>query len=99
MHRLSFGGMEMERELAPDKAAPRDRVVEHEASVTRCPFCHEGVSSVASDVAVCKACLARHHSACWGERGACAACGQRRAFTDARPWMGSGRAVVVATVL
>lgn len=45
-----------------------------QGSPTRCPFCHDDVG-LAQENAVCHDCLARHHSACWDEGGACANCG------------------------
>jgi hypothetical protein len=56
---------------APE-AAPRDDVV---VVTSRCPFCHEGVDPAAAAWVACSACLGRHHAACWGEAGRCAACG------------------------
>ncbi len=50
-----------------------------EVSVTRprCPYCHDEVSQ--GDVKVaCDACMSWHHRDCWGEQGACAACGHER---------------------
>ncbi len=48
----------------------------------RCPFCHESVEPERSDEWVaCSRCLARHHEPCWGEGGACAACGHERALS------------------
>jgi hypothetical protein len=43
-------------------------------SLVRCPFCHTDVAPEASDWVTCKACLARHHDACWQESGACSTC-------------------------
>src|SRR5207245_472718 len=44
------------------------------ASPVRCPFCHTDVAPQAADWVACSACLARHHSGCWKESGACASC-------------------------
>ncbi|MEZ6185437.1 MAG: hypothetical protein R3F62_10555 [Planctomycetota bacterium] len=38
----------------------------------RCPYCHDGCTPAES--VACRDCLARHHSACWEERGRCASC-------------------------
>ena len=43
---------------------------------TRCPYCHETVSSIEDKSCFCDACLARHHRDCWRELGACAVCGE-----------------------
>ncbi len=43
--------------------------------VNRCPFCHEDAEAKMS--VACQSCLARHHSSCWQEGGACSACGSR----------------------
>ena len=63
-----------------------------EGAPTRCPFCHESCS--ADEALVCRDCLARHHSECWGESGSCGSCGsevalgagqlERPALTDER---------------
>ncbi|MCO5169052.1 MAG: hypothetical protein M9894_22140 [Planctomycetes bacterium] len=55
---------------APEPESRDDVVVAR----NRCPFCHDDVPATASDGVVCAACLARHHEACWGEAGRCAAC-------------------------
>lgn len=55
------------------------------ASPVRCPYCHEGVDPGDPTWVACGACLARHHEACWDERGACSTCGGvRRLVSDAR---------------
>lgn len=55
------------------------------ASPVRCPYCHEGVDPGDPTWVACGACLARHHDACWDERGACSTCGGvRRLVSDAR---------------
>jgi hypothetical protein len=46
----------------------------------RCPFCHEGVTLETDRWVACATCLARHHEACFGERGACASCGHAEAL-------------------
>lgn len=56
---------------AKDRNAPR---VKPHAGATRCPFCHEECAPEV-EVVVCRECLSRHHSACWGEGRACASCG------------------------
>lgn len=43
-------------------------------SPLRCPYCHEQVALERDDWLACAGCLARHHGACWGEAGRCAAC-------------------------
>jgi hypothetical protein len=58
----------------PNQPPPREGV-HVPASPVRCPFCHDGVDPLATDWVACKACLARHHTECWGEGGACGACG------------------------
>ena len=50
--------------------------VRAQPSPLRCPFCHEGVEVDSDEWVACTGCLARHHDACWGESGACAACGE-----------------------
>ena len=42
----------------------------------RCPYCHESCRPVGA--VVCQECLGRHHTGCWEEHGACAACGSTR---------------------
>tara|TARA_R110002072_G_scaffold223699_2_gene380740 strand:- start:430 stop:918 length:489 start_codon:yes stop_codon:yes gene_type:complete len=49
------------------------------SSPTRCPFCHDTCEASGEDV-VCHDCLARHHSECWSENGACAACSSATAL-------------------
>ncbi|MCO5170592.1 MAG: hypothetical protein M9894_30030 [Planctomycetes bacterium] len=56
--------------------APRDRAgVKVEGSLVRCPYCHTDVEPAADAWVACAGCMARHHGACWDERGACASCG------------------------
>jgi hypothetical protein len=57
----------------PVEPAARDDV-RAASSPVRCPYCHSDVSPDARDWVVCRACLARHHEACWNEGGACASC-------------------------
>ncbi len=55
------------------------------ASPVRCPFCHEHVAPGDPALVACGGCLARHHDACWDERGACSSCGAvQRLVADAR---------------
>jgi TM2 domain-containing membrane protein YozV len=44
----------------------------------RCPYCHDRVVTARGGWVACAACLARHHAECWGESGACGACGDGR---------------------
>lgn len=37
----------------------------------RCPYCHDDLNG---ELVECESCSASHHSECWGEHGACAAC-------------------------
>lgn len=46
-----------------------------ERSPTRCPFCHQSIAPEGEEWIACAQCLGRHHTACWAEGGACAACG------------------------
>lgn len=46
-----------------------------ERSPTRCPFCHQSLAPEGEEWIACAQCLGRHHTACWAEGGACAACG------------------------
>lgn len=39
-----------------------------------CPHCRREVAPEQEDWLACARCLARHHGACWGETGRCAAC-------------------------
>jgi hypothetical protein len=55
--------------------APREDV-KVATSPLRCPFCHDDIPLDRDDWVVCKACLARHHTACWREGKKCSACGQ-----------------------
>lgn len=72
-----------ERPASPEEPALRDDV-HVAASRARCPFCHEAVSPEATDWVACRGCLARHHVGCWGEHGACSACGEAK-FLPATP--------------
>ncbi len=65
---------------AKEHKAPR---VKPQAGATRCPFCHDECAPEV-DVVVCRACLSRHHAACWGEGNACASCGAAE-FLSAPP--------------
>ncbi|MCA8924113.1 MAG: hypothetical protein KDD82_20045 [Planctomycetes bacterium] len=40
----------------------------------RCPFCHEAVDLEGDRWLACAACLARHHTDCWDDHGACSTC-------------------------
>lgn len=51
------------------------------AAPTRCPYCHEDCASD-PDVALCGACVARHHRDCWRALGRCGACKHGSAFGD-----------------
>ena len=65
------------KESAPEPApavAPRDDV-KIAVSPVRCPYCHDDIPLEKDDWVVCKACLARHHTACWREGKKCSACG------------------------
>jgi len=52
-------------------------------SALRCPYCHADVDGTSHDWVACRGCMARHHAACWGERGACASCGARVQLVEA----------------
>lgn len=74
---------------APEKwvepEAPARDDVKVDASPLRCPYCHEGVAQDQPGWVACGGCLARHHGACWDERGACASCnGTKRLVVDER---------------
>jgi hypothetical protein len=87
-------------EPAPEFASRDD--VRVDASPLRCPFCHASVAAVALDWVACKACLARHHAACWSESGACASCGDQLflpARSAKRRLPGVSLAVVLAVAL
>jgi hypothetical protein len=58
-----------DKEPVPLEAGPVSRVER-----SRCPFCREDVLSTQA-VAVCEACLTRHHAPCWSESRTCATCG------------------------
>ncbi len=64
------------KEEAPEVPERTDVVVRGGAS--RCPHCHDNVHAEDDAWAACRGCLARHHVACWGEGGACSACGEKR---------------------
>lgn len=57
----------------PPEVAPREDV-RLLRSPHRCPYCHEGVAVDDPHQVACRACLGRHHQACWEEAGRCAAC-------------------------
>ena len=67
-------------DVEQDDVAPRDDV---RVLSNRCPFCHEDVARDATEIAVCGACMARHHDACWSERRACGTCGVTRRLVPA----------------
>jgi hypothetical protein len=54
-------------------------------SAIRCPFCHGDLEPAREEWVACRSCVARHHLACWAERGACSSCGERAHLFDARP--------------
>ena len=54
-----------------------------ERSPSRCPYCHDELSSV-EDVVACAECGARHHRGCQSEHGACATCGSSKVLVPAR---------------
>lgn len=67
----------------PAGAVPStDKAVNVQGSPTRCPFCRGDVRPEQEAWAVCKRCLARHHTPCWTESGACAACRHPQALFD-----------------
>lgn len=51
-----------------------EQAVRVEGSKLRCPFCHDEVLT-GSEWVACTECLARHHTDCWSETGACGTCG------------------------
>jgi hypothetical protein len=59
------------------KSEGKELPVEVRGSPTRCPYCHDEAAA-AADAWVCQDCLARHHAACWRERGACSSCASTR---------------------
>lgn len=67
--------------MEDSKQRPPARV-KPQAGATRCPFCHAGCEPEA-EVVVCRACLSRHHAACWAEGGACASCQGREGLSSA----------------
>lgn len=46
-----------------------------EQSPTRCPYCHDSIELDGGAWIACGDCLARHHTECQVEHGACASCG------------------------
>lgn len=60
-----------------------------EVSRERCPYCHEDVAPDQPKVA-CDACMAWHHSECWAEYGACAACAASQVAGRPCTWRGWG---------
>jgi len=50
----------------------------------RCPFCREAVRPDEAKTA-CDACMAWHHTECWGEHGGCAACDHAGAVAPGAP--------------
>ena len=62
----------------------KEPAVELERSPVRCPWCHAGCGPDEPQVAVCQACLSRHHAACWREGGErCASCAGTRVLAPA----------------
>ena len=61
---------------------PRDDL---DVPTQRCPFCHDRVDLDADAWVSCRACQARHHTPCWSEASACAACGETRHLADTQP--------------
>jgi hypothetical protein len=71
---------EPETEARPaEEAAPKLA-----SNRSRCPYCHEEVRVERADWVACEGCLARHHRACWSERGSCAACHSQGALDRGR---------------
>lgn len=62
-----------------------DVLARAKASPVRCPFCHADVRVDVDPWVACQGCLARHHAACWGERGRCSACGSTTALRPDLP--------------
>lgn len=69
------------------------------ASSERCPYCHADVVLGAEPWVVCRTCVARHHRACWGEAGRCAACGGDVSISDRAPGRWLGGVLVTVVVL
>jgi len=65
------------------RPAPRPLHEGVHLATNRCPFCHEDVAVEADAWVSCRSCQARHHPACWGEGGACSACGCDRRLSEA----------------
>jgi hypothetical protein len=80
----------MEKEKQPPERKPAEEPtplrddVQVAASRARCPFCRDEVAAEGTDWVACRGCLARHHVGCWGEHGACSACGESK-FLPATP--------------
>ena len=83
-----------QQDPAPE-GEPRDDVL-IDGSPTRCPFCHSGVELETESWVACQGCLARHHTACWGEGGGvCSACGAAVSMSNDP----ASRATTVSVVL
>jgi hypothetical protein len=59
----------------------------------------EDVRVAARLVRACRACLARHHLACWGEAGACATCGRANFIVTERQAPASRARVIAMTMI
>lgn len=82
---------------APEAVPSRD--VHVVASPTRCPYCHDDVAPERSDWVACKACLARHHVACWRENGACGTCRQTSSIAARGERTRSGALPLLAAIV
>ena len=79
----------IKKESAPVEAAPEvvERADVHvESSPIRCPYCHDSIGIEDTEWVACEACLARAHTACWGELRECAACGHGKAMPRHLRW-------------
>ncbi|MDC3379501.1 hypothetical protein OAX78_04390 [Planctomycetota bacterium] len=96
------------RTKSKEAASPLLEIADLDIAIagSRCPFCHTDVPRRES--VACVGCLARHHSACWAEGGACSCCGGKQVFRSEAAGNGERTArrrplavvaVVLATVL
>lgn len=67
--------MEQSKEQRRESDPILDEAGTRSIAAIRCPYCHDEFKDGTKALAVCSACLARHHAACWREHDKCASCG------------------------
>jgi hypothetical protein len=70
-----------EHEPAPDRGDEAAPSPQFRHPPSRCPYCHDACGED-DDVAVCRRCLARHHTECWNAADACGTCKGERVLIE-----------------